>query len=153
MAHEENQITVSRTIDHSAKDIFDTLSLPARHHQFDGSDMVRSSNDTERIQAVGDVFIMNMVGKNGSEYQTHNHVTAFDEGKMVGWKPALAEDPDNVGGWEWLYELKPLGSDSAEVSLTYSWGGVTDEKLAAALPLVSEEELEQSLNLLASAIN
>ena len=153
MAHEENQITVSRIIDHSAKDIFDTLSLPQRHHQFDGSGMVRSSDNTERIQAVGDVFIMNMAAKNGDEYQTHNHVSAFDDGKMVGWKPALADDPDNVGGWEWLYELKPTGSDSTEVYLTYNWSGVTNEELLAALPLVSEEELEQSLNLLASAIN
>lgn len=153
MAQEETHITVTRIIDHSAKDIFDTLSLPQRHHRFDGSGMVRSANDSERIQAAGDVFIMNMMDKNGGEYQTHNHVSAFDEGRMVGWKPALAEEPDNVGGWEWLYELKPTGAHSAEVSLTYSWDDVVDEKLRSALPLVSEEELEQSLNMLASAIN
>lgn len=151
--NEAKQISVTRTIDHSAKDIFDTLSLPQRHHLFDGSDMVRSSDNTERIQKVGDVFVMNMAGRNGDEYQTHNHVTAFDEGKMIGWQPALADDPDNAGGWEWLYTLKPIDAHSTEVTLTYDWDRVTNEELAKSLPLVSEDELAQSLNLLASAIN
>lgn len=149
----EKQITVSRIIDHSAKEIFDSLSLPARHPRFDGSGMVRSSDNTERIQQVGDVFVMNMVGRSGDEYQTHNYVTAFDEGKMVGWKPALAEAPDRVGGWEWLYTLKPLDAHSTDVTLTYSWDGVTDRELASHLPVVSQDELEQSLNLIASTIN
>lgn len=149
---EEKQITVSRVIDQPAKDVFDTLSLPQRHPNFDGSGMVRSSENTERIQAVGDVFVMNMTGRTGNEYQTHNHVSAFDEGKMVGWKPALAEAPDEVGGWEWLYTLEPNDAHSTTVTLTYNWNDVTDKDLLAQLPLVSEEELEQSLNLLASAL-
>ncbi|MBM9432135.1 SRPBCC family protein [Flaviflexus equikiangi] len=153
MANEEKTLSVSRIIDHSAKDIFDTLSLPQRHPQFDGSGMVRSADNSERIQATGDVFVMNMVGRTGTEYQTHNHVTAFDDGKMVGWKPALAENPGEPGGWEWLYTLKPLDAHSTDVTLTYSWGAVTDKKLAESLPLITEEEMEQSLNLLASAIN
>lgn len=153
MAHDEKQITVTRTIDHSAKDIFDTLSLPARHPNFDGSGMVRSSDNTERISAVGDTFLMNMVGRTGNEYQTNNHVTAFDDGKMIGWKPALAQDADSPGGWEWLYTLKPIDAETTEVTLTYNWSAVDNAEILAHLPAVSAEELEQSLNDLASAIN
>ena len=75
-----------------------------------------------------------------------------NKGKMVGWKPALAEAPDEVGGWEWLYTLEPNDAHSTTVTLTYNWNDVTDKDLLAQLPLVSEEELEQSLNLLASAL-
>ncbi|WP_054952864.1 SRPBCC family protein [Flaviflexus massiliensis] len=152
MAHEEKQITVSRVIDHPAKEIFDTLSLPQRHPAFDGSGMVRSSDNTERIQSVGDVFVMNMVGRAGSEYATHNHVSAFDGNKMVGWKPALSTNPDEPGGWEWLYTLEANDAQSTTVTLTYSWTNVTNEQLLSQLPVVSEEELEQSLNLLASSL-
>ncbi|MBD4428312.1 polyketide cyclase, partial [Xanthomonas citri pv. citri] len=36
-AHGETQQTVTRTIDASAKDVFDFLTLPANHAKFDGS--------------------------------------------------------------------------------------------------------------------
>ena len=59
-AHGETQQTVTRTIDASAKDVFDFLTLPANHAKFDGSGMVQSDDKTQRIQKVGDVFTMNM---------------------------------------------------------------------------------------------
>jgi hypothetical protein len=93
----------------------------------------------------------------GGDYRTHNFVTAFDENKMLGWKPAPEEDgiaPVGPLGWEWLYELTPQGSDSTEVSLTYSWSDVTDPELLkqVSFPLVPAEKLEESLNLLAAAV-
>ncbi len=153
MTSTENSITVTRTIDVPAKDVFALLTLPARHREFDGSGMVRSSEDTERITKVGEQFVMNMHAEDmGGDYRMYNHVTAFDHNKMVGWQPAQEQNKDQPAGWEWLYELTPLDSGDTEVSLTYDWSKVTDPKLRQIFPKVSEEDLEQSLNLLAAAV-
>lgn len=146
-------ISVSRRIDAPAKDIFAVLTLPSRHTEIDGSGFIRSVSHADRIQGTGDTFTMNMEGDHmGGEYQTDNHVTAYAENQMVGWKtaPAGQEPP----GWEWLWELKAEGSDATEVTLTYDWSKVTDQELRDKLhfPLVSKEELEESLGNLASAV-
>ncbi|MGP9693396.1 SRPBCC family protein [Brachybacterium sp. AOP25-B2-12] len=153
MTTTETSITVSRVIDASAKDIFDLLTLPRRHQEFDGSGFVRADEKSQRIQGVGDVFVMNMEGEHmGGEYRMYNHVTAYDENKMVGWKPAQEESKDEPGGWEWLYTLKAEDADHTEVSLTYDWSKVTDPKLLPIFPLVSADQLDESLNLLAAAV-
>ena len=157
MSNDTTHVTVTRTIDSAAKDIFAVLTLPARHHEFDGSVMVRNADDTVRIDKTGEKFVMNMQSGSDGDYRTHNFVTAYDENKMVGWKPAPEEDgvaPEGPLGWEWLYELAPQGSDSTEVSLTYSWSDVTDPALLKQVrfPVIPEEKLEESLNLLAAAV-
>lgn len=151
---QEHTVTVQRTIDASAKDIFEVLTNPERHAELDGSGFVRSDEKSDRIQAVGDVFTMNMTGDHmGGEYQTDNHVTAFDPNKMVGWKtaPAGTEPP----GWEWLWELEPQGSDSTLVTHTYDWSGVTDKALLDKIgfPLVTQDQLEETLGRLAAAVS
>ena len=145
--------TVSRVIDASAKDIFDFLTLPANHARFDGSEMVRSDEKTQRIQKVGDVFTMNMHAEHmGGDYQTDNHVVAYDENKLVGWQTAPAGTEPK--GWEWVYELTPEGPNATQVQLTYDWSKVTDKELLkkVSFPLISEEQLEGSLGRLASAV-
>lgn len=146
--------TVTREINAPAGDIFDLLTNPDRHSEFDGSGFVRSADKAQRIQAVGDTFRMNMVGDHmGGEYQTDNHVTGFQPGKLVAWKtaPAGTEPP----GWEWMYELSSEGSGSTQVSLTYDWSKVTDKELLKKIsfPLVSSDAMESSLASLASAVN
>lgn len=146
--------TVSRVIHAPAGEIFDLLSNPDRHVEFDGSGFVRSADKPQRIQAVGDVFRMNMQGDHmGGEYQTDNLVTGFQANKLIAWKtaPAGNEPP----GWEWLYELEPEGSDATNVTLTYDWSTVTDKALLKQIsfPLVSTDQLEDSLASLASAAN
>ena len=89
----------------------------------------------------------------GGDYQTDNIVSAFDKGKMVGWKtaPAGSEPP----GWEWLWELESTSSDSTTVTLTYDWANVTDPEILSMVtfPLVTEEQLEDSLGALAEAVS
>jgi hypothetical protein len=146
-------LTATRTIHASATDIFDLLTNPDRHADFDGSGFVRSASKAQRIAKVGDSFRMNMEGDHmGGEYQMDNHVSGLQHNALVAWKPAPAgtEPP----GWEWLYELKSAGSDATEVSLTYDWSGVTDKALLKKIhfPLVSEEQLDDSLAQLAAAV-
>ncbi|WP_375424053.1 SRPBCC family protein [uncultured Friedmanniella sp.] len=146
--------TVSRTINAPATEIFDLLSNPERHAEFDGSGFVRAAVKPQRISAVGDTFRMDMEGPHmGGEYQMDNHVSGFQPNTLIAWKsaPAGTEPP----GWEWLYELKAEGSGTTEVSLTYDWSAVTDKELLKKItfPLISEDSMEQSLASLAAAVN
>ncbi|ATG56417.1 polyketide cyclase [Brachybacterium ginsengisoli] len=159
MTSNQTHVTVTRTIDAPAKDLFALLTLPARHPEFDGSGTVRSAEDTERIDKSGEKFVMNMHREAmGGDYRTHNFVTAYDENKMIGWQPAPeGEDgsaPEGPLGWEWLYTLTPQGADATEVELTYDWSRITDQKLLqkVGFPAIPQEDLEQSLNLLAAAV-
>ncbi len=150
---DSTKITVSRTIDASAADLFDVLSNPERHAEIDGSGFVRSDEKSDRITATGQVFTMNMDGaRMGGEYQTDNHVTGYDPNKLLAWRtaPAGAQPP----GWEWLWQLDAHGPDSTEVSLTYDWSHVTDTDLLKKIsfPLVEQHQLETSLGHLAESV-
>lgn len=150
---DEKSITVSRTVDASAKDLFEVLSLPSRHVELDGSGLVRSVDHGDRITATGQTFTMNMSGDHmGGDYQTDNHVTGYDEGKLLAWQTAPAGTEPK--GWQWVWELVPQGPDSTEVRHTYDWSNVADEALLqkVGFPLVSEDQMEESLNRLAAAV-
>ncbi len=149
-----SRITVSRTIDAPAPEIFDVLTLPARHREIDGSGFVVSDDRTDRITGVGQVFRMNMTGDHmGGDYQTENHVTGYDKNSLLAWRTAPAGT--EPAGWEWMWELKADGSDSTEVTLTYDWDKVTDKAILqqVSFPLVSQDQLEDSLANLAAAVS
>jgi uncharacterized protein YndB with AHSA1/START domain len=150
----DTRITVTRRIDAPAAEIFDVLTLPARHPEIDGSGFVVSVDQADRITATGQVFTMNMTGDHmGGDYKTDNHVVGYDKNSLVAWKPAPAgtEPP----GWEWVWELTAQGPDATDVTLTYDWGQVTDPALLkkVSFPLVTEPQLEESLSNLASAVS
>ena len=149
---QEQSITVSRTIDAPAKDIFEVLSNPARHAELDAAGHVVSDHKTDRITANGQVFTMNMHGDHmGGDYQTDNHVVGFDENKLISWKTAPAgEEPM---GWSWTYRLDAQDADTTEVTLTYDWSAVTDKKMLGSLPAFDEAALESSLGNLAAAVS
>lgn len=145
--------SVTRTINAPAGEIFDLLSNPERHPEFDGSGFLRSAVKPQRISAVGDTFSMNMVGDHmGGEYQTDNTVTGYQENKMLVWQTAPADQAPP--GWEWMWELAAEGSGATTVTLTYDWAKVTDKDLLKTItfPLVSESQLEDSLNALAEQV-
>lgn len=98
MTTHDTSITVTRAIDASAKTIFDLLTLRERHREFDGSGTVRSDDRSQRIQQVGDTFVMNMYAESqGGDYQMRNHVTlTYDWSKvqdpqLAAVFPAIAE--------------------------------------------------------------
>ncbi|WP_229052614.1 SRPBCC family protein [Aeromicrobium sp. Leaf350] len=147
------QLTATRTIDASADTVFEVLSNPERHAEIDGSGFVRGDAVSDRITATGQVFTMNMAGDHmGGEYQTDNHVTGYDKNHLLAWKTAPAGTEPL--GWEWVWELDAQGPDQTEVTLTYDWGKVDDPELLKKIsfPLVPQENLEDSLNLLASVV-
>lgn len=151
MSH-DTQITVSRMIDAPAQAIFNVLSNPERHADLDGSGFVRSVEQADRIQKVGDVFTMNMTGDHmGGDYQTDNHVTGYDENSLLAWQTApTGTDPL---GWEWVWRLEQQGPDQTLVTHTYDWSKVTDKDILqkVTFPLVPEGHLENTLAKLAEA--
>lgn len=151
--HDEQKITVQRTIEAPAATVFEVLTNPRRHVELDGSGFVRSTDHADRITATDQVFTMNMEGDHmGGEYKTENHVTGYVKDKLVAWKtaPAGTEPP----GWEWIWELDSEGPHETAVSLTYDWSKVTDKEILkkVSFPLVSKEELEDSLQRLSAAV-
>lgn len=149
----EKKITVERTINASSADVFEVLSNPERHVALDGSGFVKSEEKSNRIQQSGDVFTMNMSGDHmGGDYQTENHVTGYDQNKLLAWQTAPAgQDPP---GWQWVWELEPEGSEATLVRHTYDWSGVTDQGLLDKIgfPLVTQEQLEDTLVRLDEAV-
>jgi hypothetical protein len=148
---DNTKITVERTIESPVDAIFDVLSNPQRHHAIDGSGFVRSVDQADRIQKVGDVFTMNMQGDQmGGEYKTDNHVSGYVKDKLIAWKtaPAGAEPP----GWEWLWELESQGPNETLVRHTYDWSKVTDKKVLEQLkiPLITKDQLTDTLARLAA---
>ena len=151
---EHTSVTVERVIDAPADQVFDVLSNPRRHPELDGSGFVRSVDHADRIQEVGDVFTMNMEGAHmGGEYKTDNHVTGYAKDKLLAWQtaPAGTEPP----GWEWVWELEAEGPDKTLVRHTYDWSKVTDKDLLkkVSFPLVTEDQLEDTLGRLAAAVS
>jgi uncharacterized protein YndB with AHSA1/START domain len=159
------KIQVSKVIDAPASEIFALLADPNRHAELDGAGMVRGpEGETPSIAGIGQVFVMNMHQPALGDYRMINSVTAFQEPTRVGWEPRL--DPEspaaeklgdmNVGGHTWTFDLREVqddgGTPRTEVTETYEWMSVKDEEFAAMLPLVSEEQLEQSLDRLAAAV-
>lgn len=149
----EKSITVSRLIDAPAEEIFEILTLPAKHPSLDASGTVISGTD-QRIQNVGDVFVMNMNAEMmGGDYKTENHVTGLDPNKLTAWKPCPEGTSVEDNGWEWVYELQPEGSDSTTVTLTYSWEHANPKVTKKiSFPLFGEKVLEESLERLASTV-
>ncbi|TDT32732.1 hypothetical protein ACF3NT_01470 [Naumannella halotolerans] len=148
---DDKKITVERSIDAPTDALFDILSNPERHLELDGSGFIVSLEHGDRISEVGQVFTFNMSGDHmGGDYKTDNHVSGYAKNKLLAWKtaPAGTEPP----GWEWLWELEADGPDATTVRLTYDWSAVTDPKLTPLFPLVSAEQLDDSLNKLAAAV-
>ena len=116
------QLKVTRDIDASPEQVFAVLSDPARHHVFDGADMVRGLAEGGPITGVGDAFIMNMENQILGDYQVRNEVSAYEQDRKLGWLPVLYPKggyTDKIGdmdpgGHSYTWELTPNGSGGTD---------------------------------------
>ena len=144
------QFTVSRSIDAPIERIFAMLADPDTHPEFDGSGSVRGSETHVVLSGVGDVFTMRMHREDLGDFRTDNVVSTFERDAAIGWAPAPAgESPI---GHTFTYRLDARGKGRTLVTLVYDWSSVTDERVVPRLPMVSAEQLERSLELLAQAL-
>ncbi|OYN88048.1 SRPBCC domain-containing protein [Parenemella sanctibonifatiensis] len=150
MADDTKKLTVTRTINAPAAEIYDLLTNPHRHSETDASGMVRSLDQGDRLAEVGQVFRINMHHPDMGDYQMDNTVSGLQENKLVAWKPANpGEEPY---GLEWAWSLESTDASRTEVTLTYDWSSVTDPKYTPMLPAFDTDLLEGSLATVAAAV-
>src|SRR6476659_564444 len=108
------------------------------------------------LGGIGQVFSMNMRQDGLGDYRMINTVTAFVPGSRLGWGPAMAPACDaakicegvDVSGHTYTWYLHESFGGTA-VTETYEWTGVKDPQFEQLFPLVSQEDLEKSLDKLA----
>ncbi|MEO6880904.1 MAG: SRPBCC family protein [Mycobacteriaceae bacterium] len=151
----ETRIVVRRTVPAPAAEVFALLSDPARHHEIDGSGMVRAAQDSTPVTAVGDVFTMHMHREARAEpdYATDNHVLRFKPDRRIAWATCLPGAQPS--GFYWEFELQSEDELTTEVVHTYDWSAVTDPAVLArtTFPLVSAEQMQATLDRLAAALS
>lgn len=111
-------ITVSRLVKASPSDVFELLSTPSRHHEFDGSGTVVSARKGGAPVGLGDTFSMDM--RWGMAYSTINRVTEFEQDKLIAWR-TLAPAPIGsvIAGRTWRYTLEAQDATSTLVRETW----------------------------------
>ena len=152
------QITVTRTVDATPDQLFRLLATPARHHEFDGAGMLKGVDGDATVRGVGDQFLMNMNNDVLGDYQMLNTVTVYEQDREIGWAPQLHPldgHTDKLGdvtvkGHTWTWKLAPSGSGT-EVTQVYDWSGVRDEQFRGFFPLVTEDQMAQTIDKVAAA--
>lgn len=124
-------ITVSTTVDAPAAAVFSVLADPSTHAAIDGTGWVRESLDPTPLNRSGQIFRMAMYHDNhpDHDYEMANLVEEFAPPHTISWQPGMGPDDANleIGGWIWRYDLRPVGEDQTEVTLTYDWSAVRPE--------------------------
>ena len=143
-------LEATRLVHAPAETIFDLLATPDRHPDLDASRTVRGSRTPGRLAAVGDVFVMDMHGRDMGDYRVDNHVVALEPDREIAWAPAT--HGGDRGGQVWGYRLEPAGEGDTRVTHLYDWSQVTLEPLLPYLPVVDADGLAATLERLAGLV-
>jgi uncharacterized protein YndB with AHSA1/START domain len=137
-------VSVSREIAAGPERIFGLIADPAQQPRWDGNDNLAEAAAGQRVRRVGDVFTMTLT----KGIVRENHVTEFEEGRRIAWKPAEAgqEPPGHL----WRWELEPTDASRTRVTHTYDWTRLTDEKRFPRALATTADKLRASLDRLAA---
>jgi uncharacterized protein YndB with AHSA1/START domain len=140
------------TVSASPQRVFEMLTDPARHNEFDATGMVGPPDCPAKLTRLGQVFVMNMTYRDGDHvehYQSDNHVITFEPPHTVAW--VTATHNGEPLGWQWRYDVEPA-ADGAAVTLTYDWAEAPPENVRRfGVPLTDADGLARSLQLLSEA--
>ena len=139
-------VSVSKVIKASPEAIFDVLSNPARHAEFDGSGTVQElRGDSDRLE-LGSKFGMDM--KMGPmPYRITSTVKEFEENRLIAWA--------HFGKHRWRYELEPTEDGAATtVTESFDWSTSAAPKLIelAGYPKKHPANMEATLDRLAELV-
>jgi uncharacterized protein YndB with AHSA1/START domain len=155
------KISATKVIDAPADAVFAVLADPNQHTELDGGGMVKGPEGTAGpIGGIGQTFTMNMHQDALGDYRMINIVTAYVPDARIGWGPSMDPDCDaaknfegvDVSGHTYTWDLREA-EGRTEVTETYEWTGVKDPQFEKLFPLVSQEDLERSLDKLAAAVS
>lgn len=127
-----------------AEQVFEILTNPRRHPDFDGSGSVRGAVTGPERLSLGAKFGMDM--RLFVPYRISSQVKEFDEGRRIAWA--------HIGGHRWRYELEPLPDGSTRVTETFD---ATTARSARALKLMdaynrNARAIEETLPRLAALV-
>ena len=153
-----DRVSTSVVITASAEAIFDVLADPAQHIAIDGTGRVREALDTAPLTAAGQIFRMAMFHENHPDggYRMANRVQVLERPHVISWEPGHYADDGSVrfAGWVWRYDLRPVGPDTTEVTLTYDWSAVLDSvRERVPFPPFPPHHLAESLAHLAQLVS
>ena len=138
-------VSASRKVSAGAGKIFELIADPAQQPRWDGNDNLAEAPGGQRVRAVGQVF---------STILTHdhvireNHVVEFEEGRRIAWRPA--EPGQEPPGHLWRWELEPIDASRTQVTHTYDWTQLTDDKRFRVALATTADKLRASLDRLAT---
>lgn len=137
-------VSASRDIAAPADLLFDLIADPARQPEWDGNDNLTEAAPGQRVRAVGDVFTMTLTNSQVRE----NHITEFDEGRLIAWKPSPVGEP--APGHLWRWALAPLADGATRVTHTYDWTQLHDEQRLPRARATTADRLAASVDRLAA---
>ncbi|CAM3341892.1 SRPBCC family protein [Tsukamurella hominis] len=137
-------VSASRDIAAPADLVFELIADPARQPEWDGNDNLTAAAPGQRVRAVGDVFTMTLTNSQVRE----NHITEFDEGRLIAWKPSPVGEP--APGHLWRWELAPLADGATRVTHTYDWTQLHDEQRLPRARATTADRLAASVDRLAA---
>lgn len=149
MTHDDEAprtVSASREIAAGPPEIFELIADPSQQPRWDGNDNLAEAPAGQRIHRTGDVFLMTITSSSVRE----NHVVEFEEGRRVAWTPA---DPGHApAGHLWRWELDPIDASRTQVTHTYDWTQLTDEKRLPRARATTADKLRASLDRLAALV-
>lgn len=104
-----NVVTVARRIEATPSAIFAVLADPRRHQEVDGTGMLRNSEATSPLSAVGDEFVMHMHNDEFGDYTMLNRVMEFELDRRISWEPTRRDISEDDWNHRWGYDLEPDG--------------------------------------------
>jgi uncharacterized protein YndB with AHSA1/START domain len=137
-------VSASREIGAPADKIFELIADPSQQPRWDGNDNLAAAPTGQRVRTVGDVFTMTLTM--GSDRT--NHVVEFEEGRLIAWQPSEPGKPPPGHLWRW--ELQPLDASRTQVTHTYDWSALTDEKRLPRARDTTADKLLASIERLAA---
>jgi uncharacterized protein YndB with AHSA1/START domain len=138
-------VSASREIAAAPEGIFELIADPAQQPRWDGNDNLAQARAGQRVRRAGDMFTMTLT-RDGVIRE--NHVTEFDEGRLIAWLPA--EPGGQPPGHLWRWELQPLGAARTLVTGTYDWTRLTDPGRFPRARATTAASLQASLSRLAA---
>ena len=156
---DEKREVVTGTVDAPPEAVFAVLADPSRHSEIDGSSMCQGCS-TGPITGVGQSFVMDMYRDGLGKYSIRNEVSAFEPGRRIAWRPApevTSPEIDGLvgditpGGQTWSWELEPTGDGKTQVTHSYDWSTIRDERFGAFFPFITPDEMSGTVAALGAA--
>tara|TARA_Y100001970_G_scaffold107994_1_gene135060 strand:+ start:3855 stop:4316 length:462 start_codon:yes stop_codon:yes gene_type:complete len=140
--YSQKSISASVVVPYSRSQIFDVISNPRLHSEFDGSESVKGLVNGGPLNAVGDSFKAKMKMW-GIRYRVKSTVVEYEKDHLIAWA--------HLGKHRWRYKLDDV-PDGTRITETFDWSYSVFPRLieVAGYPESHPENIERTLQRLAN---